>query len=143
MGSDFLFRKTGTWLKRWVRAIRLWSHALVSTPGKYKSPLFLFFFFNQNSWVLCFCFRGSVIHGSVFLFFCCFFLKSSVFVFFFDACVDGNVFFYFFLVFNLSIGLLRRGLLIGSTHLKSSFRSHPLLLLERLNSHFLAVGRIF
>jgi hypothetical protein len=97
VGSDFLFRKTGTWLKRWVRAIRLWSHALVSTPGKYKGPLFLcFFFFNQNSWVLCFCFRGSVIHRSVFLFFCCFFLKSSVFVFFFDACVDGNVFFLFF-----------------------------------------------
>jgi hypothetical protein len=79
------------------------------------------------------------------LFFFSFVVFSSRAVFLFSSLmlVSMVMFFYFFLVFNLSIGLLRRGLLIGSTHLKSSFRSHPLLLLERLNSHFLAVGRIF
>jgi hypothetical protein len=80
------------------------------------------------------------------LFFFSFVVFSSRAVFLFSSLMLVSMvmfFFYFFLVFNLSIGLLRRGLLTGSTHLKSSFRSHPLLLLERLNSHFLAVGRIF
>jgi len=77
------------------------------------------------------------------LFFFSFVVFSSRAVFLFSSLMLVSMVMFFFLVFNLSIGLLRRGLLTGSTHLKSSYRSHPLLLLERLNSHFLAVGRIF